>query len=103
MIMATKNDIFQEHINRYLKVGKKEKGLILNHVCFVAGMHRKAASRKFAVLQMKDSGIPERRGRHFLYTPDVTAALKKDGSADSSKQGEGKKASQPPSRRISNT
>jgi len=76
MIMATKNDIFQEHINRYLKVGKKEKGLILNHVCFVAGMHRKAASRKFAVLQMKDSGIPERRGRHLFYTPDVTAALK---------------------------
>lgn len=74
--MATKNDIFQEHINRYLKADKREKGRILDHVCFVAGMHRKSASRKFSVLQMKDSGIPERRGRQLLYTPDVTAALK---------------------------
>lgn len=76
MIMATKNDIFQEHLVRYLKADKKEKGRILDHVCFVAGMHRKATIRRFRTLQMKDSGIPERRGRSLIYTPDTTAALK---------------------------
>jgi len=76
MIMATKNNIFQEHLSAYLKGNKKEKGHILDHVCFVVGMHRKAAARKFGRLQMKDAGIPERRGRSLVYTPDVTVALK---------------------------
>ena len=74
--MATKNDIFREHCAQYLKADKQEKGHILDHVCFVVSMHRKAASRKFTALQMKDAGFPERRGRNLVYTPDVTAALK---------------------------
>jgi hypothetical protein len=76
MIMTTKNDIFKEHIKEYLKGDKREKGKILDHVCFVTKMHRKAATRKFGVLQMKDPYISDGRGRSTVYTPDVTAALK---------------------------
>lgn len=74
--MATKNAIFAEHQTAYYQADKKEKGRILDHVCFVAGMHRKAAVRKFRAIQMKDRGIPERRGRPVVYASDVTAALK---------------------------
>jgi hypothetical protein len=76
MIMATKKDIFQEHLHSYLKAGKEQKGSILKHVCFVTGMHRKAAIRKFRALQMKETGKQENRGRSEYYTPDVTLALK---------------------------
>lgn len=76
MTMATKNEIFKEYLTRYLKANKEEKGIILNHVCFVTKMHRKAAIRKFRVLQMKDWSLQERRGRSLYYTPDVTYALK---------------------------
>lgn len=76
MIMATKKDIFQEHLHSYLKAGKEQKGSILKHVCFVTDMHRKAAIRKFRALQMKETGKQENRGRSEYYTPDVTLALK---------------------------
>jgi hypothetical protein len=32
--MATKKDIFAEHLEDYLKASKKRKGGILDHVCF---------------------------------------------------------------------
>ena len=74
--METKNNIFQEHLASYLEADKQAKGAILKHVCFVIGMHRKAAIRKFRALQMKHAGKPEGRGRLEYYTPDVTVALK---------------------------
>lgn len=74
--METKNAIFAEHKTAYYQADKQEKGRILDHVCFVVAMHRKSAVRKFGALQMKDPGIPERRGRSVVYTADVTAALK---------------------------
>lgn len=74
--MDTKNDIFQEHLSAYLQADKEAKGAILKHVCFVTGMHRKAAIRKFRCLQMSHGGKPESRGRSEYYTPDVTVALK---------------------------
>ncbi len=74
--MATKNEVFKEYLAKYLKANREEKGIILYHVCFVAGMHRKAAIRKFRTLQMRDSSLEERRGKSLYYTPDVTAALK---------------------------
>lgn len=76
MTMETRNNIFQEHLSSYLKADKQAKGAILKHVCFVAGLHRKAAIRKFRVLQMKHKGKPEGRGRAEYYTADVTVALK---------------------------
>ena len=42
----------------------------------VTEMHRKAAIRKFHILQTRDPAHEERRGRRTYYTSDVTAALK---------------------------
>ncbi len=86
--MATKKDIFQEHLPSYLKAGKEHKGSILKHVCFVTGMHRKAAIRKFRALQMKHKGKQENRGRSEFYTPDVILALKSIWEAASEVCGE---------------
>lgn len=76
--MATKNDLFEEHLTEWLKAkrNKKKRGEMVRHLCFVTGMHRKSIPRSFTRLQMRDRGIPERRGRTTYYTPDVIAALK---------------------------
>ncbi len=74
--MDTKNNIFKEYLEQYLQGTITEKGKVLNHVCFVTKMHRKAAIRKFRVLQKRDPATEERRGRAVYYTADVTAALR---------------------------
>lgn len=76
MTMATKKEVFHEHLERYLKATKEEKGGVLNHVCFVTGMKRKSAIRKFRQLQMKHATPPRKLGRISTYGPDVTAALR---------------------------
>jgi len=76
MTMKTKKDIFSEHLLEYLKANKERKGEILNHVCFVTKMHRKAATRKFRNLRLHDPCNEDQRGRSEYYTPDVTIALK---------------------------
>lgn len=76
MIMATKNDIFSQHLPSYLEGSKEEKSAILKHVCFITGMHRKAAIRKFKARQAKDPHSLELRGRQEYYGADVTVALK---------------------------
>lgn len=74
--MATKKDIFQSHVHKYLKANKQEKGEILTHVCAVTGMHRKAAVRKFGRVKNRDPAASGGRGRPVTYGPGVTAALK---------------------------
>ena len=74
--MKTKTDIFKEYLEAYLKGGKEQKSLLLNHVCFVTKMHRKASIRKFSTLQLCDPYRQEARGRSEYYGPDVTCALK---------------------------
>lgn len=76
--MATKMDIFREHLPAWREAlrDRKQRGEIIGHICFVTGMHRNSVSRKFRAIQMRDPRFPERRGRHEIYTPDVTAALK---------------------------
>jgi hypothetical protein len=74
--MQTITDIFKEYLERYLKASKSGKSIILNHVCFVTKMHRKASVRKFSRLQFRDPYINEHRGRNEYYGPDVTIALK---------------------------
>ena len=75
MNMATKNSIFERYVAEYLRANTARKSEILNAVTEVAGMHRKAAIRKFRALQLKDRTRDEHRGRSVYYTPDVTAAL----------------------------
>lgn len=74
--MATIREIFQRYLAEYLKASKPRKREILDTVCELTHFHRKAAVRKFKVLQMRISQSAERRGRPVVYTPDVTAALK---------------------------
>lgn len=76
MTMATKNNIFQRYLEEYLKAGKEHQSEILNHVCDVTQMHRKAAIRKFKRLQLRHASWSDKRGRPTTYGPDVTAALK---------------------------
>lgn len=74
--MDTKNKIFKEYLDAYLKGTLHEKGKILDHVCFVTKMHRKSAIRKFGMLQARHPLTEEGRGRRVYYTADVTAALR---------------------------
>jgi hypothetical protein len=74
--MKTKTDIFNEYLTEYLKANKDQKSLLLNHVCFVTKMHRKASIRKFRALQLHDPYREEPRGRSEYYGMDVTVALK---------------------------
>ena len=74
--MATKKEIFGEHLAEYLQAGKERKSELLSAVCAVTRMHRKAAVRRFRVLQRRDPLRWSKRGRSEYYTPDVTAALR---------------------------
>jgi len=76
--MTTKNNIYEEHLNQWLKArkDKKKRGEIIKHICFVTGVHPKSVSRCFKRIQMRGSGRQEKRGRKQVYTPDVTFALK---------------------------
>lgn len=78
MHMATKRDIFEEHLEVWLRArgNRKKRGAITDHICFVTGMHRNSVSRKFKALQLRDPLKSDQRGRAAYYTPDVTAALK---------------------------
>jgi hypothetical protein len=73
--MATKKEIFREHLEEYLRAEKGRKSELLGAVCAVTKMHRKAAVRRFRVLQRRDPLREVKRGRSEYYTPDVTAAL----------------------------
>jgi len=75
MMMATKNDIFKRYLSEYLKASRTRKGEILDHVVDVTEIQRKAAIRKFRVLQMRDSSHNDMRGRPVYYTKDVDVAL----------------------------
>lgn len=74
--MATILEVFERYLGEYLKASKPRKTEILSLVCELTGFHRKAAVRKFRVLQFRFVGQSDRRGRPTVYTPDVTAALK---------------------------
>jgi hypothetical protein len=74
MTMSTKNNIFDEYQEEYLKANKKEKGKILDHVCFVTKIHRKSAIQRFKDLQHPKE--KKKRGRKTFYTIDTTIALK---------------------------
>jgi len=77
MTMTTKLAIFDEYKHRYFKANKREKKVILNHICFVTKYARKAAIRKFSSLQFEEALTKRARGRKIIYTIDSTLALKK--------------------------
>lgn len=85
-----KKTVFEEKLSEYIKARRKEKGKILEHVCFVTGMHRKAVIRKFNRLRKKDPWKrgSKKRGRRIVYGPEVTAALRTVWEAGSEVCGE---------------
>lgn len=76
--MATKQNIFEEHLDEWLKARKDRKlrKEITDHIVFTTRVHRKSVPRSFKRVQMKDASKEERRGRKMYYTPDVQNALK---------------------------
>lgn len=74
--METKQEIFKAKLGEYLKASRQEKGRILDAVCSITKIHRKAAIRRFKTLRIKDKNRKDRRGRPRVYTKTVTAALK---------------------------
>lgn len=76
MNMAHKQGVFEEKLAAYLKGNKARKGEILDAVVEVSGLTRKAAIKRFRVMQMRDRSRREPRGRPRWYTPDCIAALK---------------------------
>ena len=88
MTMATIIEVFQRYLPEYLKASRQRKQAILDTVCELTDFHRKAAIRKFRVLQMKSSCDTDGRGRPVIYTPDVTSALKDVWTAGSEICGE---------------
>jgi hypothetical protein len=76
MTMEHKQGVFREKAKEYWVADKKRKGEILDAVTEVSGLTRKAAIRRFRVMQMRDPASTEKRGRPRKYTTDVIAALK---------------------------
>ena len=76
MTMLTKQEVFERYLPVYAKASKQDKQAILDKVCDVTGLHRKAAIRKFKRLRTTDGYDIRHRGRPTVYGPDVIAALK---------------------------
>lgn len=78
MNMITKNNIYREHLEQWLgaRKDKQVRSAIIQHICFVAGVHKKSVPRSFKRIQMRSGSDRERRGCKTFYTPDVIAALK---------------------------
>lgn len=74
--MATKQEVFKDKLQEYLKATKEEKGRILDAVCAVTKCDRKSAIRRFKTLQLRPASYQERRGRKKAYDHRTTAALK---------------------------
>ena len=80
MNMETKNQVFGRYKKEYFELKSKRKRSsqtrILDIVCQVTQITRKAAIRKFGRIQNKDDFAIETRGRKTYYTADAIAALK---------------------------
>jgi len=78
MTMATRHDIFKEHLAAWLKArgNRKARREIARNICSVVPVHPKSVSRAFRRTQMRDASANHRRGPRTTYGPDVTAALK---------------------------
>ncbi|PIQ36140.1 MAG: hypothetical protein COW60_00190 [Candidatus Yonathbacteria bacterium CG17_big_fil_post_rev_8_21_14_2_50_43_9] len=79
--METKKEVFERYQEEYWAARVKKNGRkiltgIIDTVADVTGMGRKSIIRAFKERQMKDTSIPETRGRPLYYTADVTVALK---------------------------
>jgi hypothetical protein len=76
MNRTMKKTIIAEQLPAYLKVSVSDKSAIIDRVCAVTGMHRKAVIRAFAREQKRSNWkAPPRLGRPKHYTAETEAAL----------------------------
>lgn len=77
MTMATKKDIFKEHLKEWLVLrgDKKKRGELAGRIASIAKVHPKSVARSFRRAQMRDLSKQEGRGRKVVYGKDVDAAL----------------------------
>jgi hypothetical protein len=75
--MATKQQIIQEKLERYIAAQRQEKGRILDALVEATGFQRDAIIRRLRTLQSRPAWWKDNRGgARIVYGPDVTAALK---------------------------
>jgi hypothetical protein len=75
--MKTIQEVFREKLAAYLVADKTEKGRVLDSVCGITGVHRKAAIRRFKTLQLHTVAMERtRRGRTVIYDAAVVAPLR---------------------------
>ena len=75
--METKDEIFKEHLNEWLKAegNRAQRAIIAANMVFAIKCHPKSVSRTFKRIQLAEAR-PERRGRTPYYGKDVVAALR---------------------------
>lgn len=76
MNMVTKQEIFKEKLQEYLQASKKEKGRILDAVCSITGIHRKAAIRRLKTLRLRPYYEKRRRGRKRVYGHSLISLIR---------------------------
>jgi hypothetical protein len=77
MTMATKHEVIEDNLAKYLKANKEEKGRILDRLEDTVHMERKSIIRRLRTLQKRPRSVwNDRRGRPVYYGKDVDEALK---------------------------
>ncbi len=76
--MATKNEVFKEHLKTWLRAkgDRKKRGEIIRHMVFTTRCHPKSVSRTFKRLQVRDPTHQDKRGCARCYDRSATAALR---------------------------
>ena len=84
MNMATKQEVFKEKLQEYLAAqSRKEKGCILDAVCRITGVHRKAAIRRFRTFQLHPDQGRGKRGRKPIYGHRLISLIREVWEASS--------------------
>lgn len=78
MTMKTKDEVFTEHLQAWLKTrgNRKKRGEIARHMVFATKCHPKSVSRTFKRLQLRDVAHQDKRGRPRYYDTAVIAAFR---------------------------
>jgi len=78
MTMETKDEVFLEHLQDWLKAkgDRKKRGEIAVQMVFATKCHLKSAARTFKRLQLRDGAWKDTRGRPRCYDGAVVSALR---------------------------
>src|SRR5665811_37244 len=79
MNMITKHQVLQVNLREWLacKGNKKKRGELINRFSKSLLIHKKSVGRSMRRLQLKDSSLPEKRGRSVYYGKNVDSAISK--------------------------